>query len=583
MKLSLNHVRLRDKMLLMYFLAVFLPILITNLVFYQVTSTSVREQRMQDVRVALEQMKNEFSREVQAATEVSSVFYTDIQLNEIVDTVYEDPANYVAAYDSYLRRILNSGSAVYNSVEKITVYVDNPTLLPSGGINLIDYDVQQESWYQQVSRNPSSQPVVLRTGQFGQLDSFSVVRRMDYFTSQDHHVKYLKIDMQTNAIRQILSNLNIPGKIYLLGSSGKVEYTTDPNVDVLKSSILYSHITHDEKYITFQTQPFSTNNLNTWTLVAHIPENVVLRDVQQSLRFIVVLTCLNFLLPTMVILWISQSLNVRLVRILKHMKQVKHQNYATIEGAEARDEIGQLTDEFNRMTRRIESLINDVYVADIQKKDLELQRRHAQLNALQSQIHPHFLFNTLETIRMRSLMKDEDETARIIHHLAKLLRNSLVWKKDMVTLKEELGFVHCFLEIQCYRFGEKIKYSVDSPVEEGEWLIPKMSIVTFVENAVIHGIEPLKLGGSLRVLVKREQNHLICIIQDDGAGMPREQVERIHSYMDSETQMGERIGIQNVIYRLKLYYGTEFQFQMDSSLGEGTRIQLSIPLKLLEA
>lgn len=184
---------------------------------------------------------------------------------------------------------------------------------------------------------------------------------------------------------------------------------------------------------------------------------------------------------------------------------------------------------------------------------------------------------------MRSLMKDEDETARIIHHLAKLLRNSLVWKKDMVTLKEELGFVHCFLEIQCYRFGEKIKYLVDSPVEEGEWLIPKMSIVTFVENAVIHGIEPLKHGGSLRVLVKREQDHLICIIQDDGAGMPQEQVERIYSYMASEEQMGERIGIQNVIYRLKLYYGTEFHFQIDSSLGEGTHIQLSIPLELRQA
>lgn len=579
MKPSLNNVRLRDKMLLMYFLAVFLPILITNLIFYNVTSGSVREQRMQDITVALEQMKNEFRREVEDALEISSVFYTDVQLNEIVETGYDHPADYIEAYDSYLRRILNSGSAVYNSVSEITVYVDNPTLLYSGGINYIDDQVKEEAWYKLIAGKNVTQPIVMRTGGNGQLDSFSIIRSMNYFNSQNDYTKYLKIDMRMPSIRQIMSNLNVQGKVYLLSGAGNIEYTTDSNVNVMQGSVPYSSIVHEDKFLEFRTDSFTTNNLNSWTMVAVTPEDVVLRDVQQSLRFVIVLTCLNFLLPTLVIVWISRSLSVRLVRILKHMKKVKNQNYDTIEEAEARDEIGQLTGEFNRMTLQLESLINDVYVADIQKKNLELQRRHAQLNALQSQINPHFLFNALETIRMRSLMKDEDETARIIHNMAKIFRNSLVWKKDMVTLKEEVEFIHCFLEIQRYRFGDKIDYTVHAPAEEGHLQLPKMAMVTFVENASIHGIEPLKHGGRIEVNIVREGRSLICTIQDNGAGMSAEQVERICRYLDTEDEMGERIGIQNVIYRLKLYYGSRFQFEIDSSPGQGTRVQLSIPIE----
>lgn len=169
MKPSLNNVRLRDKMLLMYFLAVFLPILVTNLIFYNVTSGSVREQRIQDITVALEQMKNEFRREVEDALEISSVFYTDIQLNEIMETVYDHPADYIEAYDTYLRRILNSGSAVYNSVSEITVYVDNPTLLYSGGINYISDQVKEEAWYKAIAGKNVTQPIVMRTGKNGQL------------------------------------------------------------------------------------------------------------------------------------------------------------------------------------------------------------------------------------------------------------------------------------------------------------------------------------------------------------------------------------------------------------------------------
>ncbi|GAA0136724.1 sensor histidine kinase [Paenibacillus sp. YSY-4.3] len=575
---NLNNVRLRDKMLLLYFLCVLVPILLTNFIFYNVTTTSVRNQRMQDISRALEQVKNEFLQEVEDTLQVSSVFYTDHLLNEIIETEYEHPIDYVEAYDSYLRRIINTSSPAYNSVDAITVYVDNPTLLYSGGIVYIDQNIKQQDWYKKISSAKLSAPIFMRTGQDGQLDTFSVIRRMDYYYySRQENGHFLKIDLRMPVIRQIFNNLNLQGRIYLLNDRGEIEYSNDADLDLHAGAVAFDQIVAPERTIEFHKDYGQSNNLNGWSVVGRISEDEVFQEVRQNRNFIVLLTCLNILLPTLIIVWITRSLNVRLIRILKYMKKVKNQHFETIQDEGSSDEIGQLTGEFNRMTLQIQSLINNVYVADIQKKNLELERRHAQLNALQSQINPHFLFNALETIRMRSLMKDEEETARIIHNMAKIFRNSLVWRKDMVTLKEELEFIYCFLEIQKYRFGEKIEYTVLASEADTSILIPKMSIVTFVENASIHGIEPLKQGGKIEVEIKQSGDELICMIRDNGVGMSSEKVEKLYRYLEGEEEMGERIGIQNVIYRLRMFYKDRLTLNIRSKLGEGTEVLFIIP------
>ena len=117
----------------------------------------------------------------------------------------------------------------------------------------------------------------MRTGKNGQLDSFSIIRSMNYFSSQDDHTKYLKIDMRMPSIRQIMSNLNVQGKVYLLSGAGNIEYTTDPKVDIMQGSVPYSDIAHGDRFLEFHTDTFTTNNLNTWTIMAVTPEDVVAR------------------------------------------------------------------------------------------------------------------------------------------------------------------------------------------------------------------------------------------------------------------------------------------------------------------
>ncbi|MBB6672472.1 sensor histidine kinase [Cohnella nanjingensis] len=573
----LNNIRLRNKMLLVYFLCVFAPIVLTNAIFYRVITDNVRDQRIQDIDQAIEQIKNDFRAQVDAAVGLSSFFYTDFGTNEILDKDFENSADYVEAYDSYLRRMLNNYTPLALSLQQVTIYADNPTLLHSGNVGDLSDDVRGMPWYKAL-RNAPSQPAFVRTETAdGRFDCFSLIRRMDYYSERFPREKAVKIDFKTVDLDELFRNLNMQGSMYLLNPSGEIEFTTDPAIDWRASpKVAYASL-NTEHSIEFATDYGVTSYLRGWGIVGTVAADEVIREVRKSRDFILGSACVMMVIPTVIILVITRSFNVRIVQILKHMKKVRSQSFETIRAADSRDEIGHLTLEFNRMTLQIKSLIDDVYGAELQKKSLELERRQAQLNALQSQINPHFLFNALETIRMRSLLKDERQTAGIIHSMAKIFRSSLTWNKDRITVNEELEFIVCFLDIQKYRFEDRLNYRIDVDPEAYGCEIPKMLFLPFVENASMHGIEPMKQGGRMEIRIAVTKEILRFSVRDNGVGMSEEQVDKIYGYLGMEGTMGERIGIQNVIYRAKLLYGDRFRFAVDSRPGEGTDIVFEIP------
>ena len=587
--LRLDDIQLRNKMLIVYFFCVLFPIVLTNAFFYQMTTNNVRNQRMEDISRALEQVRNDFRAEVDAAVRVSDVFISDYILNDILETEYENPVDYVDAYDSYFRKIINIYTPLYASMQNIKIYLDNPTLMHSGAVGHLTPEVRESDWYRELSASDGLIPVLLRTVREHVIqrvdmvpDTFVIVRRMNQnrFPGPSKWEKIIKIEIRPQAVEQVFSNLNLTGHLYLLDESGQVEYSTNPDIDWVTQKVFYQDLEFPEDTIQFETVYSDVSYLNGWKLIGVIPEEEVLLEVQESRDFILWLALINLLLSTAIIYWVTRSMNVRLVNILRHMKKVKNQQFLPIEARETRDEIGQLQNEFNRMTLQIKSLIQDVYIADIRQKSLEIERRKAQFNALQSQINPHFLFNSLETIRMRSLIKNETETAQIIHNMAKLLRSSLTWTRDMIRVEEELEFIHCFLEIQKYRFGDRLAYRIEVDPEARDLTIPKMVFLPFVENASIHGIEPMKGGGEIEIAIRCLADGLEFSIRDNGVGMRPEQVERIYGYLKNETEeLGERIGVQNVLYRLRMLYGDSIRLFIDSAPGRGTHIRIMLPVK----
>lgn len=482
------------------------------------------------------------------------------------------------AYDLYLRSTLNNYSPFSSSLQNKTIYVDNSTLLNSGNIGILSNEVRGTDWYKQWMQEASSQPMFVRIEDSGgRFQSFSLLRRMDYFADRMVKEKLVKLDFKTIDLIEVFANLNVQGDVYLLNPEGQIEYTTNRAVDWRGTDRQQYASLKKEHNIDFEKEYGSISYLSGWRIIGTVNENEMFKAALKSRHFILWSACLMMIIPTVIILIITRSINLRIVEILRHMKKVKTQQFQMIMHGESRDEIGQLTLEFNSMIMQIKALINDVYLTEIQKKSLELERRKAQLNALQSQINPHFLFNALETIRMRSLLKHENETAKIIQSMAMILRSSLTWNKEWVSVEEELGFIMCFLDIQKYRFEDKLSYHIDVQPEAYACLVPKMVFLPFVENASIHGIEPLKKGGDIELRIRVERDEVVFQVEDNGIGMSSEQVETLYGYLNMEGIIGERIGIQNVIYRVTMLYGGRAAFHVDSRPGEGTRIELRIP------
>ncbi|RPK31026.1 sensor histidine kinase [Paenibacillus xylanexedens] len=567
---NLNYMKLRDKLLLMYVLSVFIPIVVTNVVFYNVTSANIRSQKTRDAGMALNNLKNDLRVTIDQGVGLSYSLYTDPVFNDTISRSFQSHFEYIDAYNSYLKGQFSG--QMNQGIRWYQVYTDNSTILSSGYIDRLTDDVRNSDWYVQFQEYSAPYPALISSDQM-----LSLVQRLDNLDTGGRE-QLLKIDLNMDMIKQYFHNSGFDGKVYLLDPGGHIQFSNDPTAEEAQIGKRYSEIQFPNKMIPFELTYAGINYLEGWSLQGVMDEEIVLKEVRKSRSFVVWLACINFVLPSIIIAAMSRTIHVRLVRILKHMKKVKTQNFQTIPPEDARDEIGQLTMEFNRMTETIHNLIHEVYLADIQKKDLELKQQQAQLHALHSQINPHFLFNTLESVRMRSLIKGERETAKIVHNMAKMFRKSISWNQNDVTVKEELELIGSFLQIQKYRFGDKLQYSIEADPAVLMYRIPKMVILPFVENASIHGIESSPGVGIIQLFVSTENDQLLIRLTDNGIGMSQARLEELLSYLNQNTDMGEHVGMKNAYSRLKLCYKNHFTFDIQTGEGEGTRIQIKLPL-----
>jgi two-component system LytT family sensor kinase len=227
----------------------------------------------------------------------------------------------------------------------------------------------------------------------------------------------------------------------------------------------------------------------------------------------------------------------------------------------------------------VTNLIQKQLMAEIQAKaDLENLLRDTELKALQAHINPHFLFNTLNTIARLSLLEGAERTQEVVHALADLLRNNLQTMGEMRTLAEEIKSIDDYLTIQKVRFGDRIQAFVDVPPDLMKTPIPTLSVQPLVENAIIHGLEPKKDGGHIRITGHKEDKRTVIIVADSGVGIPAERIRTIFQ-AEKRSRKGHTtgLGVMNVHKRLQHYFGAEFGLHIESKVDEGTAIYLYLP------
>ncbi|WP_062320711.1 sensor histidine kinase [Halolactibacillus sp. JCM 19043] len=376
-------------------------------------------------------------------------------------------------------------------------------------------------------------------------------------------------------LNDAIHNVSIQGELYLLDAEDRVLFTTDQNHR--EGTIFTENTDVKEPYIT--RQMFTDQYIADWSVVTVVDESIYRAELSDSTKYILLLGLMNFILPAFLIIYLSRSFHSRLNNILDHTRHIEKKNFAEYPHVRSKDEIGQLANQINRMTRKMNELFNEVFKANLEKKELALREKEAQLSALQSQINPHFLFNALETIRMRSIMKDETETALMIENMAGIFRNSLKWGSNWVTVLDEVRLIQAFLEIQGYRFGERLTYHVYVDEQLADFEIPNLSFLPFVENASLHGIEPKKGTGNIDISITKTALGLRFVIEDDGVGIPESRLIRLQKELQDGATMGENVGIENIYYRLKLYYKDQFRMKIESEEGIGTTVTIDLPMQ----
>jgi len=226
----------------------------------------------------------------------------------------------------------------------------------------------------------------------------------------------------------------------------------------------------------------------------------------------------------------------------------------------------------------IMQIVNEVYVQKLQREQLFSRQKEMQLKILSNQINPHFLYNTLETIRMMALEKKEKEIAATIKKLSQILRQTLSSHDKTVSAAVEIELVRNYLAIRKLRFGNRMEYTIDMDEKAGACTIPPLLIQPLVENSLIHGLETKTGGGYINISVKTYDKTLYIDVTDNGTGINPKRLEKLQEELNSgEDTMDGRIGLVNVNRRIKLYYGNNYGLVISENSTEGVNVRIVIP------
>lgn len=322
---------------------------------------------------------------------------------------------------------------------------------------------------------------------------------------------------------------------------------------------------------------------NSWDIYVMSRHNVVYEAVRKNIPLFCLLIFLNIFLPFALMDLINRSFTERLQELETVLCRTKRDELYQLPEISGCDEISLLMRSYNEMAGRMNNLIQNEYKNRLKRQEQDIARQKAELLALHSQINPHFLFNALESIRMHSVIKKEYETADMVEKLAVMQRQNVTWGNDYVTIEDEIDFVKAYLELQKYRFGDRLCYEISEPGECGQFRIPRLTLVTFVENACVHGMEKKEVACWVFVRIFQDGENLVLEVEDTGQGMPEEKCRRLAGEMNGASierlKDSGRVGMLNAALRLKLFLDGRVEFEMDSETGVGTLVTIRIPLE----
>lgn len=573
--LWMDDFTIKKKFYIFYVVCVLIPLIVTDSVVFLTTAKFDRERREHEMSNIASAVEYSLSSMIGNAGEIGNSIYTNRDFEEFLSKRYTNSAEYVAAYQDFLSRTLLENALGMNSMI-FTLYTDNDTVVNGGRVNTLDKIRNTES-YLRLNEEAKSKGLFFvyddSSSRITRERRIIYLQRLDFYDAETE--KYLKIEFDYGSMVRTIKNMNYDNEVLIcegdriLLSNGQYgSYGSEfQRLDNATMREAYEHtISLYGTELTIYVKPV---------------ENSFLISIRNELPIILLLLAANVIFPFWFVQIFNRSFTKRITELSRVFKSVDSDHLIPMPCEDGKDEISSMIRNYNRMVERTNGLIETVYKNKIREQEMLVGRKNAELLALHSQINPHFLFNVLESIRMHSILKKENETADMVAKLAVMQRQYVEWGSDSVSILQEIEFVKAYLALQKYRFGERLNYDIEVDEKCENFKIPKLTIVTFVENACVHGIESKSSPGWIFVRIVRQGEGMEIEIEDTGSGMPEDKIAKLQDNMrNANIEMlkgGGRVGIINACVRLKMVTENRVEFRVEGEEGVGTTVTIRIP------
>lgn len=366
----------------------------------------------------------------------------------------------------------------------------------------------------------------------------------------------------------------LKGNLYVLDKKGEILYDSSRNYEVDTEFPMEQILSSGKQTLSMGKNIYNVSHSGAggYYVVNAFPMSEVWKDVKIPQRTMIFIFIMAFIAAVLFNYISTLFFAKRLKPITDTMKEIRKGNLTSFPLLKKYDdEVGYIYTELLRMCSSLDDHIQKEYVYKLQQKEMEMY-------ALQAQINPHFLYNTLEAIRMKLYVKGETEVSKMIWIFSDLFRN--IMKKDVIlTNREEIAFLRSYLDLFQFRLGGRMKFVLDIEDEVYRYATIKHILQPIVENALVHGIEDAGTEEEPCTIIiqgRKEEQDIFFTISDDGCGIPEEKLKEIRQKLNKDEHFQESIGIYNVNSRLKIVYGPSYGLTVDSREGQGTQVTVRI-------
>lgn len=560
-----NGIKLRYKLAIFYSLFCFLPVMLLFWLSFLQMRSIIDDKGKMNLQSYLQQSVSSMDRTLDGYNSLSDYIAFDRTLAEVFSMEYGTPYEQYEQLTQKVDPILRTASYFHGGMQQITIYTDNGMVKHDTTVAPVS-EIEETDWYQKTLEHPG-----LNWFANYQEETLFSARKLAFSGAREGvNILYMDVDYQklfTPYAETLISECGL----YITDQDGKLVFEEssfsgkNQNYDLTYSEFLEQRDRGSTDYIILCEQ----SNTTGWTVWLYQPVGLA-GEAMRPIGVMAGVTILICIFAAVLAYFITSGMvSSRIERLTHFMQEVQEGSMDMQMESDDRDEIGMLYRGFGSMMKRIRTLINEVYLSKITQKE-------AELKALQAQINPHFLYNTLSLINWKALAAGEEDISRMTLALSTFYRTALNRGRNVLQVETELSNTRAYLEIQSMLYDGDFDYEIEAQTEILQCESLNLILQPLVENAIHHGIEEKTDGrGKITVRGWKEDNCVWFMVEDNGVGMEQEVADKIL------TMESKGYGVRNVDERIRLCYGEKYAMKVESVVGKGTKMTIHFPARRL--